>query len=142
MYRNPMSPNSCILYFLFLAALVDLRDLRSLTRDQTHALCSGNRVVTTGLPGKIPCVLQKEELQIWQRCKDQSHSLQFKYSITLTDYEQALENEFNQSQTKQKKGMSTFYRSQITVTKFTSLVAASFYNVNLNCTAIRRQRQS
>ena len=142
MYRNPMSPNSCILYFLFLAALVGLRDLCSLIRDQTHAVCSGNRVVTTGLPGKIPCILQKEELQIRLRCQDYSHNLQFKYSISLTGYEQALENEVHQSQTKQRKGMSTFYRSQITVTKFTSLVAASFYIVNLSCTVIRRYTQS
>ena len=87
MHRNPMSPNSCILYFLFLAALVGLWDLCSLTRDQTHALCSGNRVVTTGLPGKIPCVLQKEEMQIWLRCKDYTHNHQFTYSTSLTDYE-------------------------------------------------------
>ena len=44
-------------------------------------------VVTTGLPGKIPCVLQKEEMQIWLRCKDYTHNHQFTYSTSLTDYE-------------------------------------------------------
>jgi len=28
-------------------------DLSSLTRDGTHALCSGSKVLTTGLPGSL-----------------------------------------------------------------------------------------
>ena len=36
--------------FFFLATLGGMQDLSSPTRDRTHVPCSGNAVLTTGLP--------------------------------------------------------------------------------------------
>ena len=44
---------TCGFIYLFIFALLHgMRDLNSLTRDRTHAPCTGSRVLTTGLPGK------------------------------------------------------------------------------------------
>ena len=40
-----------VFLFFFFATLSGMQDLSSPTKDQMWAACSGNRVLTTGLPG-------------------------------------------------------------------------------------------
>ena len=54
------SLRACWILFFFLAVPCTIRDLSSLTRDQTCDPCSGSTVLTTGSPGK-----SQEPVELW-----------------------------------------------------------------------------